>query len=54
MTLKCDVASGRKELKKKVPLTMTVQKLKQLAHKLFKVNLDDMWLAYVSDEVGVT
>ena len=31
---------------------MTVQKLKQLAHKLFKVNLDGMTLAYVSEEVS--
>ena len=52
ITMTCPDVADKKEVTKKLPLTMTVQKLKQLVQRLFKADIGSMRLAYVSQEVG--
>ena len=42
---------GLRALKKKLPLTLTIQKLKGVLHRLYKIDPSDQMLSYVRDEL---
>ena len=52
VTIKCPDNSGQKELSKKLPGTMTVQKLKGLLQRLYKVDSSEQKLSYLDNRVS--
>lgn len=52
VTVKCPDNSGEKELTKKLPKTMTVQKLKGLLQRLYKVDSSEQKLSYLDNRVS--
>lgn len=52
MKIKCPEDSSQKQLDKRLPLTMTVQKLKGLLQRLYKVNAMELRLSYLTEEVS--
>ena len=52
VTIKCPDNSGEKELTKKLPKTMTVQKLKGLLQRLYKVDSSEQKLSYLDNRVS--
>ena len=52
VTVKCPDSSGEKELTKKLPKTMTVQKLKGLLQRLYKVDSSEQKLSYLDNRVS--
>lgn len=52
VTIKCPDDSDRKELMKKLPGTMTVQKLKGLLQRLYKVDGAEQKLTYLDERVS--
>jgi hypothetical protein len=52
VTVKCPDNSGEKELTKKLPGTMTVQKLKGLLQRLYKVDTSEQKLSYLDNRVS--
>ena len=52
VTIKCPDNSGKKELTKKLPGTMTVQKLKGLLQRLYKVDSSEQKLSYLDNRVS--
>lgn len=52
VTIKCPDNSGEKELTKKLPGTMTVQKLKGLLQRLYKVDSSEQKVSYLDNRVS--
>ena len=52
VTIKCPDNSGEKELTKKLPGTMTIQKLKGLLQRLYKVDSSEQKLSYLDNRVS--
>ena len=52
VTIKCPNNLGEKELTKKLPGTMTVQKLKGLLQRLYKVDSSEQKLSYLDNRVS--
>jgi len=53
VTIRCPEVPERKELNKKLPSTMTVQKLKGLLQRLYKVPYSEQKLSYQDSRVSV-
>ena len=52
VTIKCPDHPEQKQLAKKLPGTMTIQKLKGLLQRMYKVNSSDQKLSYVDKRVS--
>ena len=52
VAIKCPDNSDQKELSKKLPGTMTVQKLKGLLQRLYKVDTSEQKLSYLDNRVS--
>ena len=53
VTIKCPDHPEQKQLAKKLPGTMTIQKLKGLLQRMYKVNSSDQKLSYVDKRVSM-
>ena len=53
ITIKCPDHPEQKQLAKKLPGTMTIQKLKGLLQRMYRVNSSDQKLSYVDKRVSI-